>query len=114
MMTGKVAEYPRVKPGWRELEPGERRCCLCGLPALPDDPLDAHHVFGGARRPLSERDGLVVLLHHAKCHLSGPHAVHRDPDTARRLQRAAEKAWLAYDDERTVDDFVLRYGKNYL
>lgn len=113
-MIGKTIEYPRVQPGWRELEPRARRCCLCGLPALPDDPLDAHHVFGGARRPLSERDGLVVLLHHSKCHLYGKDAVHRNADTARRLQRAAERAWLSYDPARTVQDFVARYGRNYL
>lgn len=104
----------KVMPAWAMLEPYERRCCLCGKPARPDDPLDKHHVFGGARRALSEEDGLVVLLHHYSCHECGPKAVHRCAKTAERLKRAAERAWLAYEEGRTVEDFRRRYGRNYL
>lgn len=107
-------EYPRVRPGWLDVEPEEQRCCLCGKPAKRDDPLEEHHVFGGARRELSEHDGLVVLLHGKSCHRLGKNAVHKNRAVAEKLQAAAERAWLNYDEERTVEAFRLRYGRNYI
>jgi hypothetical protein len=38
------------------------KCFLCGCQAT-----DRHHIFGGANRPKSEKDGLVVMLCR-KCH----------------------------------------------
>ena len=39
----------------------EKRCWLCGRNGA-DDPLDVHHIFGGANRKLSDRFGLTVYL----------------------------------------------------
>ena len=74
--------------------------------------LERHHIFGGARRPLSERYGLVVTLCEA-CHRTAEWAVHRDADTMQYLheygQRKAmkEQGWNA-------EQFRQVFGKNYL
>lgn len=90
----------------------DRECWLCGRRGA-QDPLDRHHIFGGAYRNKSERYGLVVMLCHNRCHIFGTNAVHRDAETMQMLhaygQRKAmeEQGWDA-------DRFRLEFGKNYL
>lgn len=92
----------------------DRSCCyLCG--GLPEyfDPLDKHHVFGGALRKKSEKYGLTVYLHHNKCHIFGEQAVHRDAARNRALQAKAQVAAM----ERygwSVEDFRREFYKNYI
>ena len=62
----------------------EKRCWLCGRNGA-EDPLDVHHIFGGANRKLSDRFGLTVYLCHERCHIFGPEAAHRSGETAERL-----------------------------
>lgn len=89
-----------------------RECWLCGRNGN-GDPLDAHHIFGGANRKLSEKYGLVVPLCHRRCHESGNLAAHRNKDTMRRLhewgQRKAmeEQGW-------SIEEFRAVFGRNYL
>lgn len=89
-----------------------RKCWLCGRNGARD-PLDAHHIFGGANRKLSEKYGLVVPLCHHRCHESGSMAVHRSAETAQRLhewgQRKAmeEQGW-------SIAEFRAVFGRNYL
>lgn len=87
-------------------------CYLCGRPA-GYDPLDRHHVFGGALRKKSEKYGLVVYLHHDSCHIFGPQSAHRNAETALYLHQQAQRAAM----ERygwTVEDFRREFYKNYL
>ena len=91
-----------------------RKCSVCGQMEFWNDPLDKHHVFGGANRKNSEREGLVVYLHHFSCHESGPNAVHMNREIDLKLKRAAEKAWLKANEGATIEDFRLIFGKNYL
>ena len=78
---------------------GEKRCWLCGRNGA-DDPLDVHHIFGGANRKLSDKFGLTVYLCHERCHIFGPEAAHRSGETAERLHRYGqekamrEQGWL--------------------
>ena len=88
-------------------------CALCGLPPTWDDSLDRHHIFGGPCRRLSEQDGLVVPLHHYKCHIYGERAVHRCRTSDLEIKQKGERAWLAKTG-KTQQDFVHRYGRNYL
>ena len=86
----------------------ERACYLCGRSWM----LEHHHVFGGANRKKSERDGLVVLLCH-DCHNEPPLGVHHNRERMDALRREGEKAWMkAYGKTKT--DFILEYGRNYL
>lgn len=94
------------------LQENREICFLCGG-AGGYDPLDRHHVFGGALRKKSEKYGLVVYLHHHSCHIFGPRAVHRNRENALWLQRRAQRAAM----ERygwSVEDFRREFYKNYL
>lgn len=89
-----------------------RRCWLCGRNGA-EDPLDTHHIFGGAYRDKSDRLGLVVPLCHERCHIFGKDAVHRNAETMRELRKwgqlkaMREQGW-------TVEQFIDEFGKNYL
>lgn len=90
----------------------ERYCWLCGRNGS-QDPLDRHHIFGGAYRAKSEKYGLVVDLCHDRCHIFGRYAVHQNGETAANLkawgQRKAmqEQGW-------TEEQFIAEFGRSYL
>lgn len=87
-------------------------CWLCGANGCAD-PLDKHHIFGGANRKKSDRMGLVVYLCHNRCHIFGKRAVHQNKETMLKLhQYGQEKAMLenGWDTAR----FITEFGKNYL
>lgn len=89
-----------------------KACWLCGRNGN-GDPLDAHHIFGGANRKLSERFGLVVPLCHDRCHENGRDAAHRSAATAQALHEYGQRLAM----ERygwSIQDFRLIFGKNYL
>ena len=87
-------------------------CYLCGQNAC-GDPLDKHHIFGGALRNKSERYGLTVYLHHNKCHIFGKHSVHQNSQVANQLKRLAQERAM-FDYHWTVEDFRKRFYKSYL
>lgn len=89
-----------------------RQCALCGRNGN-GDPLDKHHVFGGANRKLSTKYGAVVYLCHNRCHENGPEAVHRNAAKNRELQIEWQEK-LMVENGWTVDDFRSVFGKNYL
>lgn len=74
--------------------------------------LEKHHVFGGAYRSKSERDGLTVYLCHWH-HNEPPHGVHHNRANMDWLRKKGQEAYM----ERygaTVEDFIREYGRNYL
>ena len=86
-------------------------CYLCGRNGN-GDPLEEHHCLGGANRKLSEQDGLKVYLCGNRCHRNGPNAAHQNAGTANFLKAKAQSAWEATYGTR--EDFMGRYGRNYL
>lgn len=89
-----------------------RYCWLCGRNGT-EDPLDRHHIFGGALRGKSERYGLTVDLCHNSCHIFGPDAVHNNLDTMRALKKFGQRrAMVRYGWD--IDDFRREFGRNYL
>lgn len=87
-------------------------CWLCSRNGC-GDPLDKHHIFGGANRSKSERYGLYVYLCHNRCHENGPDAVHRNPETAQRLHEYGQR--LVMEEQNwTAEEFRFEFGKNYL
>lgn len=90
----------------------ERRCFLCGRNGA-QDPLDKHHIFGGAYRKKSEKYGLVVYLCHNKCHIFGKMAVHQNKGQMRRLKRYGQLNAMQKQGW-SEDDFIREFGKNYL
>lgn len=88
-------------------------CFLCREPATYADPLDKHHIFGGALRKKSEHYGLTVYLHHSKCHIFEPEAVHNNAEVCRQLQSDAQHAAMKKYGW-SEDDFRAEFGKSYL
>lgn len=81
-------------------------CYLCGKHIIGNR--DKHHIFNGnAYRQKSEDDKLYVYLHHT-CHLW----LHEHPRTMKTFKQRGQKVY----EERigTRDEFIKRYGKNYL
>lgn len=89
------------------------RCCwLCGRNGTAE-PLDKHHIFGGANRKKSERHGLTVYLCHSSCHEHGPKAVHQNRETMQALHEYGQRKAMA-ENGWTTEDFIREFGRNYL
>jgi hypothetical protein len=76
--------------------------------------LEEHHIFfGTANRKLSEKDGLKVWL--CPYHHRGTKGVHgKDGHTLDSyLKSIAQLAYMQYYN-KTKEEFIKRYGKNYL
>lgn len=83
-------------------------CYICGK--VGD--LETHHCIFGSKRKKADEDGLTVRLC-ASCH----HAIHNptnkfDQSMQNGLKKIAQERWEATYGSR--EDFVNRYGKNYL
>lgn len=88
------------------------KCWLCGANGYAD-PLDRHHIFGGANRKKSEKMGLVVLLCHNSCHIFGKNAAHQNKHTMLLLHQYGQRKAME-EHNLTVEDFIREFGKNYL
>lgn len=81
-------------------------CFLCGIRCNTH----RHHIFDGPNRRLSEKDNLVVFLC-PSCHNVGKVNVHNNIALRRRLQRMGQEE---YEKTHTREEFVKRYGRNFL
>lgn len=90
----------------------ENRCFLCGADGRRD-PLDTHHIFGGAYRKKSAKYGLTVKLCHYKCHIFGAEAVHSCRATMDKLHKYGQRKAMR-EQGWTVADFRREFGCNYL
>lgn len=89
-----------------------KKCWLCGKNGS-SDPLDRHHIFGGAYRKKSERLGLVVYLCHDSCHIFGEMAVHRNKFTMKKIHQYGQKVAMEKYGW-TKEQFIQEFGRNYL
>ena len=87
-------------------------CYICGGNAN-GDPLDKHHVYGGALRSKSEKYGLTVYLHHNNCHIFGKYAVHQNAEINNALKAKVQAKAMKYYNW-TEDDFRREFYINYL
>ena len=84
-------------------------CFICKKLNRRVEATDRHHMlYGSSKRALSEADGLYVNLCHP-CHMR----LHQDGEYKEELQKLAELTWCEHY-KKSVDDFIKRYGKNYL
>ena len=94
------------------MQSDKTHCFLCGMNANLE-PLDLHHIFNKSDKKKSEQYGLMVYLHHSKCHIFGKNAVHQNAKVNNALKAKAQQAAMLYYGW-TVDDFRNIFGKNYL
>lgn len=90
----------------------EKQCFLCGRNGSAD-PLDRHHIFGGANRKKSEKYGLVVCLCHNDCHIFGKEAVHNNAENMLYVKQYGQRKAMQ-EQNWTTEDFIREFGKNYL
>lgn len=85
------------------------RCWRC---KRTDKKLDWHEVYGGANRAKSKRYGLWVVLCHDTCH-EGRNGVHQNANEGRYLKEIAQREAMRRYGWST-EEFIQRFGKNYL
>jgi len=76
--------------------------------------LETHHIFfGTANRKKSEQDGLKVYLcvRHHRVYKTSVHGGNKALDT--QLKQMAQRIYMKKNN-KTIQDFRNRYGKNYL
>lgn len=91
-----------------------KQCFLCKRNGITD-PLDRHHqhIFGGARRKLSEKYGLVVYLCHSRCHIYGKYSAHKNAEIADYLHKYGQRKAMK-EQGWTTEDFMKVFSANYL
>lgn len=87
-------------------------CFLCGRNGSMD-PLERHHIFGGAYRSKSEKYGLVVYLCGKRCHREGAQSAHRCRETREKLRRYGQRK-VMQEQGWDVARFIREFGRNYL
>lgn len=83
-------------------------CFLCGA----SETLEQHHIFGGARRPISTKYGLTVQLC-PWCHRIDADSAHRSGKTADLLHRYGQHKAMV-EQKWSKEEFIAHFGKNYL
>lgn len=71
-----------------------------------------HEVFNGANRKLAKYDGLWVAVS-PEAH-DAIHSSKAEGSIWYGLMYEAEILWLLEDYDRSINDWIRRYGKNYL
>lgn len=87
----------------------EKRCYRCGTKSN----LHLHHILFGRNRKKADEDGLTIYLCYY-CH-EGTNGVHglNGHKLDMELKQMAQKRWMDFYN-RDSEDFIKRYGKNYL
>lgn len=86
----------------------EKQCYVCGSKYN----LHYHHILFGKNRKNADKDGLTVYLC-GRHHNQSNEGVHFNHELDIKLKQIAERNWLEYYD-KTIDDFISRYGRNFL
>ncbi len=86
----------------------EKRCYVCNTTSN----IHIHEVFYGKNRQKSIEDGCCVYLC-GRHHNQSNDGVHFNHKLDSQLKKQMELYWLKYYD-KSIDDFIKRYGKNYL
>lgn len=94
------------------IQSDKTKCFICEQNSSVE-PLDEHHIFGGANRQLSEKYGLKVYLHHSKCHIFGNMSAHQNKEVSQKLHEIGQRAAMKHYNW-TVEDFVKIFRKNYI
>lgn len=77
------------------------------------DRLERHHIFGGARRKLSEKYGLVVYLCGERCHRTGVYSAHQNGKISEYLHKYGQKKAMQ-EQGWSKEQFMKVFSCNYL
>lgn len=86
----------------------EKKCYVCGT----NQNIHIHEVMFGRNRNNSIKDGCCVYLcgyHHNQSN----EGVHFNHKLDMELKQKMEKRWLEYY-HKDIEDFIKKYGRNYL
>lgn len=83
-------------------------CFICGTTFN----LHKHHIYGGANRSKSERDGCWCYLC-APDHNMSDRGVHFDKEKNLKLRRTCQQLWMTKYG-KAEEDFIKEYGRSYL
>lgn len=86
----------------------EKQCLICGTMQN----IHTHEVFFGRNRQKAIDDGCCVYLC-GKHHNQSNYGVHFNRELDLSLKKVMENAWLKYYN-KSIDEFITRYGRNYL
>ena len=86
-----------------------KKCYVCGN----SNNLHYHHIMFGKNRNKADKDGLTVYLCYN--HHEGTNGVHgkNGHELDIKLKQIAEEIWLKHNN-KTINDFIIRYGRNWL
>lgn len=86
----------------------EKACYICGTTLN----LHLHHIFyGTANRKLSDADGCVIYL--CQSHHTGALGIHNYRKLDLTIKARCQIEWQRQNN-KTIEDFIKRYGKSYL
>lgn len=85
----------------------KKECYVCG-----NKNTHTHEVYFGKNRQKSIEDGCCIYLCSTHHNMSNQ-GIHFNHDLDLKVKQKMEKRWLEYYN-KTTDDFIERYGKNYL
>lgn len=85
----------------------EKECYVCKT----TQSLQLHHIFFGRNRKRADKEGCTCYL--CQYHHTGSGGVHNNRELDLKLKKLCEARWLEYYS-KGIDDFIERYGKNYL
>lgn len=87
----------------------KKECFICGT----NRDLHLHHILFGRNRKKADEDGLTVYL--CYFHHEDDYGVHgkNGHELDEKLKIIAEKRWCDFYN-KTPEQFIKRYGRNYL
>ena len=87
---------------------GEKKCFITGS----TEGLHKHHCIGGINRKLADEDGLWVWLRWDYHIADSPNITpHNNAEASMYFKRLAQQK---YEETHTREEFMARYGRNYL
>lgn len=82
-------------------------CIECGRWGV-----ELHEVFFGKNRKTSIEDGCVIPLCKAVHHQGNLRGIHQDKALDLKYKKLMQKKWQEHYN-KTTEDFIKRYGRNY-
>jgi hypothetical protein len=86
----------------------EKKCYVCG-----NRNVHIHEVYYGSKnRSKSIEDGCCIYLC-PRHHNMSKEGIHFNKDLDQKVKQSMERRWLEKYD-KTIEDFIKRYGRNYI